>query len=82
MHYVAQKGDEAFNQEAPKPKEIDEEKFASEEEEQQPQDDAPENMPYNTHADAKNLGCSIDNMSNLASALRDNTEYMFYLCYF
>jgi hypothetical protein len=33
-------------------------------------------MPYVTDADVNNLGGSINNISNLANALCDNTEYM------
>ena len=36
LHYVAQEGDAAFDQEGPEPKQVDEEELATDEEEEQP----------------------------------------------
>jgi hypothetical protein len=64
LHYVPQEGDATFNQEGPKPKQVDEEELAAYEEEEQPQEDAQEEVPYTTYADIYSLQGSINDMSN------------------
>jgi hypothetical protein len=76
LHYLPQEGDTAFDQEVPEPEEVDEDELATDEEEEQPQDDAPEDVPYTIYADIYNLEGSINNMSNLAESLQDTSLYM------
>ena len=75
LHYVAQEGDAAFDQEGPEPKQVDEEEFATDEEEEQPQEQ-PQQEAYTTYADLNNFQGSIDDMSNHASSLRSMSAYM------
>ena len=70
LHYVAQERDATFDQEGPEPKQVDEEEFATDEEEEQPQQD------YTTYVDLGSLQGSIDDMSNLAASLRGTSAYM------
>ena len=70
LHYVAQEGDAAFDQEGPKPKQVDEEELATSEEEEQPQQD------YITYADLSSLQGFIDDMRNLDASLRGTPTYM------
>lgn len=65
LYYVSQKEDAALDQEAPKPEEVSEDELATDEEEEQPQDDVPEDVPYPTYADIYNLEGSINNMNNI-----------------
>jgi hypothetical protein len=54
LHYVAQEGDAAFDQEGPEPEHVDEEELATDEEEEQPQEQQQQG-DYTTYADLNNL---------------------------
>ena len=43
---------------------------------EQPQEDAPEDVLYTMYVDIHNLDDSINNMSNLAASLRNTSAYM------
>jgi hypothetical protein len=75
LHYVAQEGDAAFDQEGPKPEQVDEEELTTDEEEEQPQEQQQQG-DYTTYADLNNLQGSIHDMSNLTSPLRGTSVYM------
>ena len=56
LHYVPQEGDAAFDQEAPEPEQVDEEELATDEEEDvQPQEQAPAEEAYTTYSDIYSL---------------------------
>jgi hypothetical protein len=76
LHYVAQEGDAVFDHEGPEPKQVDEDELATDEEEEQPQKEAQEEMPYTTYANIYSLQGSINDMSNLSESLRDMSMYM------